>query len=203
MDKRRLKGELTKKAILEATQEIISQEGLQSLSTRMIARKANISQSSIYHHFSGVDEILFASLEARARQHMELEHIRKFDNLHDYFCSLLDMTDLVMQKAQSSCGYFAIFEKAMRDETFRQRLVTMGQQLTTDLKKNIQTIYSTSLDSERLELFVFAFSMFREGYMNHLQLYQGDSPYENPARLARMVMQLFRNAIISLNATNS
>lgn len=56
-DKRRIKGEETKQKIINASIDIIAHEGLQGLSATHIAARANISKSSVFHHFSSIEEI--------------------------------------------------------------------------------------------------------------------------------------------------
>ena len=54
------KGKRTLQAILDATYELITTEGLTATSQEAIARRANVSQSAVRHYFPTKDELLAA-----------------------------------------------------------------------------------------------------------------------------------------------
>ncbi|MCP4749585.1 MAG: TetR/AcrR family transcriptional regulator [Proteobacteria bacterium] len=188
-DKRRERGEKTKQAILTATEEILDTKGGKALSTRAIAQKAGISQSNLYHHFNGIEEILFACLREKAQQALKVEHTKEFKTLHDYLANLIEISVNSLQSLQSLS--FSIKEKAHYDEEFRIRLITLGQEFINNLKTNIKAIFGNNVDEKQLDFIVFAYTMFREGFIAHSQLFLDASPFDNATDKCRDVLQLF------------
>ncbi len=188
MDKRRQKGEKTRQAILTATETILDQKGGNALSTRAIAQQAGICQSSLYHHFKGLEDILLACLVDKAKQSLEMETVNKFDNLLDYLDSQFRMSVDTLQSLQHLA--FTIREKALHDETIRLKLADSGQSFIESLKSNIRQKHGDHLDEERLELIVFAFTMFRDGYVAHRQLFKDQSPFGKTSAKTRSFLQM-------------
>ncbi len=61
-----------REAILEATRQSLDDEGLARLTTRSVARRAGVSEASIFYHFGDKTALVAAALEA------SLESLREF-----------------------------------------------------------------------------------------------------------------------------
>lgn len=59
-------------AIVEATQRLLDEEGLARLTTREVARRAGVSEASIFYHFGDKTALVGAALE------VSLESLREF-----------------------------------------------------------------------------------------------------------------------------
>ncbi|GKS13206.1 hypothetical protein YDYSY3_42060 [Paenibacillus chitinolyticus] len=57
IDGREKKGNQTKEALLNATITLIAENGLEALSANSIAKKANVSKASVFHHFGSMETI--------------------------------------------------------------------------------------------------------------------------------------------------
>ncbi|UNK15895.1 TetR/AcrR family transcriptional regulator [Paenibacillus sp. N3/727] len=57
IDGREKKGNKTKEALLNATITLIAENGLEALSANSIAKKANVSKASVFHHFGSMETI--------------------------------------------------------------------------------------------------------------------------------------------------
>ena len=57
IDGRGKKGNKTKEALLNATISLIAENGLEALSASSIAKKANVSKASVFHHFGSMETI--------------------------------------------------------------------------------------------------------------------------------------------------
>ncbi len=197
-DKRKQRGEKTRQAILNATEEIINLANGDSFSTRTIAQKANISQSTLYHHFSGVEEILISCLKERAIEALKTDHAKNFDCLHKYLEFLIQISINSLQAIQNVA--LAVKEKANRrvinDPDFRQMLFDMGLEFIGKLKLIIRTFFNSEISEERLDLAVYTFSMFRDGFIGHAQLYRDESPFGNVKEKAGNFLQLLSQYII-------
>ncbi len=64
-------GEETRKEILGAALKLLGRDGPDAFSAGALARAANVSKSTIFHHFASVDEILLAAFDWR--QSLEFE----------------------------------------------------------------------------------------------------------------------------------
>lgn len=84
----RMTGPERKQRIIEATQEIVAQYGVQGATTSRIAAAAGISEKTLYSHFTSRTEMLMAALDAIFEKAREgtfltrqdpnvLEHLRK------------------------------------------------------------------------------------------------------------------------------
>lgn len=56
----------TRSRLLDATQELLWDRGYAATSTKDILTRANAGQGSMYHHFSGKQDLAVAALEASA-----------------------------------------------------------------------------------------------------------------------------------------
>jgi AcrR family transcriptional regulator len=61
-----------REAILEATRQLLDEEGLARLTTRSVSRRAGVSEASIFYHFGDKTALVAAALEA------SLESLREF-----------------------------------------------------------------------------------------------------------------------------
>ncbi|MEK5437502.1 MULTISPECIES: TetR/AcrR family transcriptional regulator [Paenibacillus] len=57
IDGREKKGNKTKEVLLNATIALIAENGLEALSANSIAKKANVSKASVFHHFGSMETI--------------------------------------------------------------------------------------------------------------------------------------------------
>ncbi len=64
-------GEATRKEILDAALKLLGRGGPDAFSAGALAREANVSKATIFHHFASVDDILLAAFDWR--RSLELE----------------------------------------------------------------------------------------------------------------------------------
>lgn len=193
MDKRRQKGIKTKQAIIFATEEILNQRESHILSTRAIAQKAGISQSSLYHHFNSLEDILIACLRHKADQALNIKNTEKFNYLHDYFEYLLQFSMDNLQILQNTLFSIKSLhkEKTGQNQDFRLKMINLGHEFVQNLTSNIKLMYGKDFEVERLELIVFAYTMFRNGFIAHTQIFKENSPFNNIPDKTRKVLKLF------------
>lgn len=203
MDGRKKKGQKTRQAILDAAEIILRDKKTSTLSTRAIARRAGISQSSLYHHFAGLEEIVLACFKEKAEQILRTDHVRQFDEIQDYLHYLLEISVNSLQ-LMHNVVYSAknlISEKANQDKEFRRKLLQMGQELISNLKINLREIAGSGANEHHLDLIVFAFTMFREGFVSYSQLYD-ESLFDNTSELILQVLKHFSDYIEPVELKN-
>lgn len=63
-DGRRVKGERRRRALLDATLQVVGREGTAAVTQRGIAAEAGVPPSAVLYYFASVDELLVAALSA-------------------------------------------------------------------------------------------------------------------------------------------
>ena len=117
-DQRKIKGDETKSKILNATIDLISKEGISSISTKKIAEQAGISKSNVFHHYASVGDIMSA-LVCDLCNHMtdtllktsynKLELL--FKSIGDHFLNLDEKTSKYYQVMYSFCNERVFYEQ--------------------------------------------------------------------------------------------
>ncbi|MEO8737109.1 MAG: helix-turn-helix domain-containing protein [Edaphobacter sp.] len=109
-------GEETYKDILNAVLTLLGRGGPEAVSAGALAREANVSKATIFHHFESVDKILLAAFNWR--QSWELEGHQP-PSAHAYLDGLgqqlvrAAQDDPVLLKAQAAFITRAIFDRDM------------------------------------------------------------------------------------------
>ena len=73
---------LTRKRILEAASDVISEKGFKSASMREIARRAKVGDATIYNYFTTKESLLYGYCEEK-QQEVE-EALKQIPDFHDY-----------------------------------------------------------------------------------------------------------------------
>ncbi|MCP3776584.1 TetR/AcrR family transcriptional regulator [Paenibacillus sp. MZ04-78.2] len=90
VDGREKKGMKTKKALLNATITLIAEHGLEALSASSVAKKANVSKASVFHHFDSMETIQQeAFIFADVLMHEALERIYQEARETDSFADIM------------------------------------------------------------------------------------------------------------------
>src|ERR1700716_1077289 len=66
-DKRRIRGDRTRQAILSRAGQLASAEGLQEVSLQRLAGELGISKSGLFAHFGSKEELQLATIEEAGR----------------------------------------------------------------------------------------------------------------------------------------
>ena len=56
-------GDATRKALLDAAEELLISKGLAAITTRKVAEQAGVNQALVHYHFGTIEELLLAALE--------------------------------------------------------------------------------------------------------------------------------------------
>src|SRR6266853_1539540 len=67
VDKRRVRGDRTRQAILSQAAKLASAEGLEAVSLQRLATELGISKSGLFAHFGSKEELQLATVEEAAR----------------------------------------------------------------------------------------------------------------------------------------
>src|SRR5580698_7554777 len=56
-------GDATRKALLDAAEELLISKGAAAITTRKVAERAGVNQALVHYHFGTIEELLVAALE--------------------------------------------------------------------------------------------------------------------------------------------
>ncbi|MES9969049.1 MAG: TetR family transcriptional regulator [Candidatus Thiodiazotropha sp.] len=73
---------LTRKRILQAASDVISEKGFKSASMREIARRAEVGDATIYNYFPTKESLLYGYCEEK--QHAVAQALKQIDDFHEY-----------------------------------------------------------------------------------------------------------------------
>jgi len=102
--------------IIHAAIELISEHGIQALTTKKLARKLDLSEGAIYRHFGSKDEILEGII--RTLEKMKLDAARSVDNNEDQD-PLEKIEDFFMSCLQNLSDNPTVAAVAFAEEIFR------------------------------------------------------------------------------------
>lgn len=192
-DKRKLRGEKTKNAILDAAIKMVEDQGLQEFSTRSIAERAGVSQSSLYHHFKSSDEIMLAVLSRIMDQVLSANRVENFDSVNQYLHHVFEQATTKVDTYGWSKGTFSLFEKAMFDDNLRGQLTSLVKIVINNVSDNVKRIFPNEIDPNKLEHVVTVFFFFVDGYRMHHALFRENSPFLNLKKEASWMISTLSN----------
>ncbi|MCU7796067.1 MAG: TetR/AcrR family transcriptional regulator, partial [Candidatus Thiodiazotropha sp. (ex Myrtea spinifera)] len=73
---------MTRKRILRAASEVISEKGFKSASMREIARRAEVGDATIYNYFATKETLLYGYCEEK--QFEVAEALKQIEDFHEY-----------------------------------------------------------------------------------------------------------------------
>ncbi|MDC7125893.1 MAG: TetR/AcrR family transcriptional regulator [Spirochaetales bacterium] len=153
-DKRVIKGKETSSTIIESAIDIISESGIDGVSAGNIARRAGISKSSIFHHFSSVDDIrlkVLNTITERMLGIMQNEAISSIDEFLDIIEAMLFNNDQEYQK--TSRVFFAFYHASLFSKSYAEVFNNFLNQTIKELEailKNLDIKPSYTIDTARL-----------------------------------------------------
>ncbi len=135
------KGHISKDKIMNASMELISENGIENLSAKKIADKAGISKSNVFHHYKSVSLIL-EELFAIVRD-IVLEPLKhqEYISLEDYF-EKLSYGTFVSNVNELKCfkTLNSFYSIAMTDEKYKTALLELKESFVVNTCKVISKI---------------------------------------------------------------
>lgn len=136
MDKRAMKGEETYQKIINSTLDIISKQGIGGVSAAKVSQGADISKSSVFHHFQSVDEILMATLNKIIDMMIyktKREDVNTLADVLDLFeCTLFQANDDLTKIEKA---FFAFYNESMFCNRYREVFHSFLEKSIYELEK--------------------------------------------------------------------
>lgn len=150
LDQRALKGNITREKILYSVLNIITTEGIKSVSASKIAKLSGISKSTVFHHFTKIEEIPFQALkEISFKINTSLEK-RTFSSFKDYLSYLEEITfknnndENVLYRA-----LFAFYQEAMYSPRYKDAITECSSKFIEITKK--QLLKHTNFETDKID----------------------------------------------------
>jgi AcrR family transcriptional regulator len=165
-------GEETRKEILNAALTLLGRGGADAFSAAALARAANVSKATIFHHFASVDEILLAACDWRSS--LELE-ARQPTSARAYLDGLGQQlvwaaeSDPVLLKAQAVFVTRAIFDREMN-----VRLSEGGADMHRLVVEALRTRLPSSVSDAEIDSVARLAEMALDGLMLNLAMRSPD-----------------------------
>ncbi|MFD1017642.1 TetR/AcrR family transcriptional regulator [Thalassobacillus hwangdonensis] len=182
--------ERKKNNIIQSAQELFSMHGVQKVTIQEIAKKAQVSQVTIYNYFGGKDELLIETVKAYATN--QLEYFRGI--VEDSDKNFKDkITSLIHDKHESVMSLDADFLKtiisdqpdinAFIQEYYFKEVMPIFMKLIENGKR--EGAIHPDLSPQAVMLYI---DMYYQGLKNHPEIYQTKGDLE---RMTHEITHLF------------
>lgn len=149
MDGRVEKGLETKNRIIKASLELISREGIKSLSANKIAKLAGVSKSNVFHHFGSVDVIPIKALEYLIESMMQSIEGPMKGSLKEALISIGEYT-FSCEDNEMYMAMFALYNESFYDERYKKVVNEMKDAYTEEMYKLIKYYHPNIEDDGEL-----------------------------------------------------
>jgi AcrR family transcriptional regulator len=131
LNEKRLKGENTKRKIIDAATILFSENGYDSTSIQDICNKAEISKGAFFHHFP-TKEYLFLEILNEFLENLN-EKIKRIEKeSHNIPQAMAEMTNILKEIFEISKGKFTIFLEFLKKSSKNEEIM---KKLSTNFKK--------------------------------------------------------------------
>jgi AcrR family transcriptional regulator len=139
-------------AILQATLELVAEQGYDSVTMEAIAQRACAGKATLYRRWKSKPYLMADALTSILPQEQKVQHERCEDNLRDYLCELLSVyfgvNDQIRQKVMLSIATAIRSDKAL-SEVIHLDCITNQTNVFIDA---IECITDKKLEEQKLKL---------------------------------------------------
>lgn len=138
-DKRVLKGEQTRQAIIEAAIRVISLEGINEVSAAKIASSIGISKSNVFHHFKTREQILIGVHDMICEQLFLALKERKAPTLEGYLLSIgSDLFKVTTEASEPYKVFFSFYNQGLFQDNLKSILIQSLEKLVQLIEEKIK-----------------------------------------------------------------
>lgn len=168
MDGRIEKGKETKERIIKATLELISKDGIRTLSANKIAKVAGMSKSNIFHHFSSVDALPILALEYLIEQLMKGADVVPKDSLKETLIEIGAVTLKGNVEEQSHYrALFVLYNESFYDDRYKALINEMKDAFTQGMVDLITGYHPQVSDEADLDYLAKMITIILDGFGYH------------------------------------
>lgn len=149
-DRREARGQKTRERILQASVTLLSAKGLDGYTAASLAREAAVSKGTLFHHFSSLDEVLFATLEWHVHEFNQALGKRPYDSVNALLMGIAE-TAVEAQQEQGpnfTRGLVSFSLKASYDPRFNTLLKSMIENHARHLGRQLAQLSGRKADDK-------------------------------------------------------
>lgn len=140
------RGARTKSAIIKATMELLVANGPGALTAGNLAKQAEISKASLFHHFKNMDDVYIAMIEDQLDQARLTLKPSEFRGLEDFLLELgrqiVESNAIGRKRAAAFAEFYAL---SGHNKKFRQVHGALHELVSDYLEKTIATLIGRRL----------------------------------------------------------
>jgi len=170
VNKNTLASRRTKQNILDSSVAILGLEGYSALTTSKLSGHAKISKGALYHHFSNLDEVKYATLEYLVESFNTITDPQKFAELSGYLAVTENLLFSNMKEQPIMMkALYAFIAEAMFDDKKKYQLQKLFRNSMDTYFKAVKHFYP-DLSSEQLTSIVQVIDAYFTGAVIHWYL---------------------------------
>lgn len=159
-----------REALIDATLEILSVDGMAGISAALVAKRAGVSKANLFHHFSGIDELILESFEKFAHSKLAGPTVPDI-SFAEWLATISEVAFTPDgQTARLMRVYLSFSMNAFGNEPIRLRMLELVQISQADLAKSLMSVKETNLSLEEACEIVGLVIVTLDGFFLHMQL---------------------------------
>ncbi|MEP1740420.1 MAG: TetR/AcrR family transcriptional regulator [Kangiellaceae bacterium] len=169
----------TKQKIIQAAFEIVGEAGYEALTTNLLISKAGVAKGTLYHHFSNLDDVVYAMIESIFDQSLEDVPVENYRNINDYMEAIGQY--IMKDFTQNPClmnTVFGFIPKGMKDPFFESVAQKMLENACQRIAPAIQRFYAGKVDEQRIDNAIRMVDMFGAGFCIHYSIFADNQKYQ-------------------------
>jgi len=196
-DGRKLRGEKTRRAILMAAIQVLSEHGKAGFSARTVAEQAGISKAALFHHFANMDEIIRSLFFVIMSESDSEPRIEAGQNLKQYIeTRLTRMVDFMERYGGTVSGYMHVVEIMRSHPVMGPELQSVLKEYQEEIAKHISALAGPDGDATRIRRALDTLAAILEGIGVLLAYYNEPDDFRDAIPdVARMFAKYIRGEI--------
>ena len=140
-DQRTIKGLETKNNIIQASIEILAEQGVEGLSAKKISDALKISKSNIFHHFKSVDMILEQVFDSILMAMVEPIKNHSFESPRDFFIFMgQGIYKIDSQERKIYIVLFQFYTLSLYNKKYQTMLINQKKQIVENMAQVLENI---------------------------------------------------------------
>lgn len=197
-DQRKLRGNRTQEKLIQAVLELAAEHGLSGISASKLAKHAGVSTSTIFHHFSSIEELSLAAMRNWFDAVMDSidspQHAPQ--TLEGYLASLGDATFAMTQDSTSFRATMAFLHHGLYEPKYAETLAPFLDLYAQKQQSRLAELTGLSVEDPQVISWSAALSALLDGLSLQVSL-NGDQ--EGYRQAWEAVTQAMQNAFSAPN----
>lgn len=176
---RKASAEITRQNIIQAAFEIVGDSGYEALTTNTLIQKAGIAKGTLYHHFTNLNEVVFAMIRKIVEDCMRSVPIEQFSSMREYLHAMGQFQlDYFFQDSRLVNAIYGFLPKGMQDPQFRLLAQELLDSVCAQISPAIKQFYSNKVSDDKVTRAVQMVDIFSIGFGVHQNIYQDKQRYQ-------------------------